>query len=99
MMSTNLSEEYGAVLKKAHDYLKASQVIKLWISILPLFVGTFFLFNLLCSKMKVLADYPGDLSFWYRHISKGAWPFSTADHGWPISDCTSEGLKVSFHCL
>ncbi|KAI3681373.1 hypothetical protein L6452_36167 [Arctium lappa] len=23
----------------------------------------------------------------------GAWPFSTADHGWPISDCTAEGLK------
>lgn len=31
---------------------------------------------------------------YYRHISKGAWPFSTRDHGWPISDCTSEGLKV-----
>ena len=30
----------------------------------------------------------------YRHISTGAWPFSTRDHGWPISDCTSEGVKV-----
>ena len=30
----------------------------------------------------------------YRHISKGAWPFSTQDHGWPISDCSSEGLKA-----
>lgn len=44
---------------------------------------------------KVPDDCPGDLSFWYRHISKGAWPFSTADHGWPISDCTAEGLKVA----
>lgn len=44
--------------------------------------------------MKVTEDCPGDLSYWYRHISKGAWPFSTADHGWPISDCTAEGLKV-----
>lgn len=44
--------------------------------------------------LKVLDDCPGDLDFWYRHISKGAWPFSTADHGWPISDCTAEGLKV-----
>ncbi|KAJ9693192.1 hypothetical protein PVL29_012088 [Vitis rotundifolia] len=43
---------------------------------------------------KVLEDCPGDLKFWYRHISKGAWPFSTADHGWPISDCTAEGLKA-----
>jgi len=31
---------------------------------------------------------------YYRHISKGAWPFSTRDHGWPISDCTAEGLKT-----
>lgn len=44
--------------------------------------------------VKVLEDCPGDLNYWYRHISKGAWPFSTADHGWPISDCTAEGLKV-----
>lgn len=31
---------------------------------------------------------------YFRHISKGGWPFSTAAHGWPISDCTSEGLKA-----
>jgi squalene cyclase len=30
---------------------------------------------------------------YFRHISKGGWPFSTAAHGWPISDCTGEGLK------
>ncbi|KAH9770910.1 cycloartenol synthase [Citrus sinensis] len=69
IISTNLVEEYGATLKKAHKYIKDSQV--------------------------VLEDCPGNLDFWYRHISKGAWPFSTADHGWPISDCTSEGLKAS----
>ncbi|KAJ8768252.1 hypothetical protein K2173_021192 [Erythroxylum novogranatense] len=44
---------------------------------------------------QVLEDCPGDLNYWYRHISKGAWPFSTADHGWPISDCTAEGLKAA----
>jgi squalene/oxidosqualene cyclase-like protein len=32
---------------------------------------------------------------YYRHISKGAWPFSTRDHGWPISDCSAEGLKAA----
>ena len=37
----------------------------------------------------------GACSRWYRHISKGAWPFSTRDHGWPISDCSSEGLKAA----
>ena len=31
---------------------------------------------------------------YYRHISKGGWPFSTSAHGWPISDCTAEGLKA-----
>ena len=35
-----------------------------------------------------------DREFFYRHVSKGGWPFSTAAHGWPISDCTSEGLKA-----
>ncbi len=31
----------------------------------------------------------------FRHVSKGGWPFSTSTHGWPISDCTAEGLKVN----
>nr|Q8W3Z4.1 RecName: Full=Cycloartenol synthase [Betula platyphylla]BAB83085.1 cycloartenol synthase [Betula platyphylla] len=67
IISTNIAEEYGQTLRKAHEYIKDSQVLE---------------------------DCPGDLNFWYRHISKGAWPFSTADHGWPISDCTAEGLKA-----
>ncbi|CAO2827320.1 unnamed protein product [Amaranthus hypochondriacus] len=67
ILATNLVEEYSATLKKAHTFIKNSQVKE---------------------------DCPGDLSHWYRHISKGSWPFSTADHGWPISDCTSEGLKA-----
>ncbi len=29
------------------------------------------------------------------HISQGGWPFSTRDHGWPISDCTAEGIKAT----
>eukprot|EP00268_Persea_americana_P017366 TRINITY_DN18367_c0_g1_i4.p1 TRINITY_DN18367_c0_g1~~TRINITY_DN18367_c0_g1_i4.p1 ORF type:complete len:760 (+),score=124.93 TRINITY_DN18367_c0_g1_i4:338-2617(+) len=67
-LSTNLYEEFGSTIKKAHEYIKNSQVLE---------------------------DCPGDLSFWYRHISNGAWPFSTRDHGWPISDCTAEGLKTA----
>jgi len=46
-------------------------------------------------RSQVRDDCPGDLKSWYRHISKGAWPFSTRDHGWPISDCSSEGLKAA----
>jgi len=30
---------------------------------------------------------------YYRHVSQGGWPFSTSAHGWPISDCTGEGIK------
>ncbi|XP_024030983.1 cycloartenol synthase 2 isoform X2 [Morus notabilis] len=68
IISTNLIKEYSTTLRKAHEFVKNSQVLE---------------------------DCPGDLGFWYRHISKGAWPFSTADHGWPISDCTAEGLKAT----
>ncbi len=32
---------------------------------------------------------------YYRHPSRGGWPFSTLEHGWPISDCTAEGLKAA----
>jgi squalene cyclase len=35
-----------------------------------------------------------DKELFFRHQSKGGWPFSTAAHGWPISDCTAEGLKA-----
>lgn len=31
----------------------------------------------------------------YRHASKGGWPFSNREHGWPITDCTGEGLKCA----
>ena len=31
----------------------------------------------------------------YRHNSVGGWPFSTNEHGWPITDCTAEGLKTA----
>ncbi|KAI4351132.1 hypothetical protein L6164_005515 [Bauhinia variegata] len=68
IISSDLIEDYGPTLRKAHHYVKNTQVLE---------------------------DCPGDLNYWYRHISKGAWPFSTADHGWPISDCTAEGLKAA----
>jgi hypothetical protein len=42
---------------------------------------------------QVIAEAQQPLSRYYRHISKGAWPFSSRDHGWPISDCTSEVRK------
>merc|ERR1719274_435438 len=44
---------------------------------------------------QVRADAAPPLGKYYRHMSLGAWPFSTQDHGWPISDCSSEGLKAA----
>lgn len=44
--------------------------------------------------MQVRADCPGKIEEWHRHISKGGWTFSTQDHGWVVSDCTAEALKV-----
>ncbi|KAL4433229.1 hypothetical protein ABPG77_003277 [Micractinium sp. CCAP 211/92] len=46
-------------------------------------------------KSQVVEEAQQPLEEYYRHISKGAWPFSTRDHGWPISDCSSEGLKAA----
>ncbi|KZP01638.1 terpene synthase [Calocera viscosa TUFC12733] len=30
----------------------------------------------------------------FRHQTKGAWPFSTPEQGYTVSDCTGEGLKA-----
>ncbi|OIW01585.1 hypothetical protein TanjilG_23896 [Lupinus angustifolius] len=46
-------------------------------------------------KMQVRRNSSGNPSEWYRHISKGGWPFSTRDNGWSVSDCSAEGLKVA----
>jgi len=42
---------------------------------------------------QVLVDVP-ERELCFRHVSKGGWPFSSRAHGWPISDCTAEGLKA-----
>ncbi|XP_044464572.1 cycloartenol synthase 2-like [Mangifera indica] len=44
---------------------------------------------------QVRTDSSDDVNYWYRHISKGGWPFCTLDNGWPVSDCTAEGLKAA----
>jgi len=43
-------------------------------------------------RNQVLEDTPNRARY-YRDPSKGGWPFSNRKHGWPISDCTAEGLK------
>ncbi|KAL3521501.1 hypothetical protein ACH5RR_019650 [Cinchona calisaya] len=46
-------------------------------------------------KSQVQQNPSGDFTKMYRHASKGAWAFSTASHGWQVSDCTAEGLKAA----
>jgi squalene/oxidosqualene cyclase-like protein len=43
---------------------------------------------------QILEDVP-DAERYYRHASRGGWPFSNRAHGWPITDCTSEGFKCA----
>jgi squalene/oxidosqualene cyclase-like protein len=45
-------------------------------------------------KSQIRAEVPNRQKF-YRHMQIGGWPFSTVDHGWPITDCTAEGLKTT----
>lgn len=43
---------------------------------------------------QILEDVP-EAERHYRHRSRGGWPFSNRLHGWPITDCTAEGLKCA----
>ncbi|KAK6152116.1 hypothetical protein DH2020_014751 [Rehmannia glutinosa] len=68
ILGTNLPQEYGLMLKRAHEFIKMSQMRR---------------------------NSSGHLNSWYRHSSKGGWSFSSTDNGWPVSDCTAEGLKAA----
>lgn len=57
------------------------------------YIHTLQLGYLYLDDCQVRTDCP-ELDPYFRHISKGAWPFSTRQHGWPISDCTAEGLRA-----
>lgn len=41
-----------------------------------------------------IRDNPKHYESAYRHRSKGAWPFSTKEQSYTVSDCTGEGLKA-----
>ncbi|KAI6125392.1 terpenoid cyclases/protein prenyltransferase alpha-alpha toroid [Pisolithus croceorrhizus] len=40
-----------------------------------------------------IRDNPKHYETAYRHRTKGAWPFSTKEQGYTVSDCVGEGLK------
>ena len=48
--------------------------------------------------LHVRDNHSGDFKSMYKHICKGSWTFSDRDHGWQVSDCTAESLKVTKFC-
>jgi len=79
----NMLDEFPQVSEKVWSYLERTQILSTETS-----QGTV---AFAYEKPKLRHKY-------YRHVSKGGWPFSTSAHGWPISDCTGEGLKGTL-CL
>lgn len=45
-------------------------------------------------KNQVREDVP-DRRRYFRNATRGAFPFSTAEQAWPVTDCTAEGIKVA----
>uniref|UniRef100_A0A7S2U1C0 Terpene cyclase/mutase family member n=1 Tax=Lotharella oceanica TaxID=641309 RepID=A0A7S2U1C0_9EUKA len=73
-----LAEEFPQMTRMAYEYFERTQILSTEVS-----------------KKSPAYAYEDEESRrkYYRHVSEGGWPFSTSAHGWPISDCTSEGLK------
>jgi len=45
-------------------------------------------------NMQIMAEHETHQEF-FRHPMIGSWPFSTAEQGWPVADCTAEGLSAT----
>lgn len=73
-----LLDEFPDVAKKVWSYLERTQILSTDIS---------------RSSAAFQYESNANREKYYRHVSEGGWPFSTSAHGWPISDCTGEGLK------
>ncbi len=78
IMECELLDEFPEVSKKVWSYLERTQIL-----------------STATSQASPAYEYESleNRNKYYRHVSKGGWPFSTSAHGWPISDCTGEGLK------
>ncbi|NOQ13915.1 MAG: hypothetical protein GQ583_05465 [Methyloprofundus sp.] len=45
-------------------------------------------------NMQILTEHETHQEF-FRHPMIGSWPFSTAEQGWPVADCTAKGLSAT----
>jgi squalene/oxidosqualene cyclase-like protein len=43
---------------------------------------------------QIKSEHPTHAEF-FRHPMIGSWPFSTPENGWPVADCTAEGLSAT----
>ena len=94
LLACNMTDELGPTLKKGHEFIKESQVCVLTLT--RIYLGfSWSIYFILLEILKVKDNPSGDFKSMYRHISKGSWTFSDQDHGWQVSDCTAEGLKVT----
>ena len=73
-----LLDEFPQVSRKVWSYLERTQILSTETS---------------RQTKAFVYEMPGNRRKYYRHVSEGGWPFSTSAHGWPIADCTGEGLK------
>ena len=79
IVESGLAEKYPRVVRSAWRFLERTQILSTPVS-----------------RATRANDFeePESRRKFYRHVSRGGWPFSTSAHGWPISDCTAEGLKA-----
>jgi squalene/oxidosqualene cyclase-like protein len=79
----DLLDEFPELTKKVWGFLERTQILSTQVSM---------------STPAFQYETAVNRKTYYRHMSEGGWPFSTSAHGWPISDCTGEGLKGAL-CL
>lgn len=106
IVASGMVEEYGDSLKKAHFFIKQSQVFPLYMNIscplnilqqVRIYVIAEFVMVLI--NIKVKENPSGDFESMCRKLAKGGWAFSDQDQGWVVSDCTAEALKVISNSL
>ena len=79
IVEAGLADEFPELSRKAYRYFERTQILSTKVS---------------RSTLAFKYEDAASRRRFYRHVSEGGWPFSTSAHGWPISDCTSEGLKA-----
>ncbi len=79
VIEAGLADEFPELCARTYAYLERTQILSTPTSAASAALGF--------ERREMRRKY-------YRHVSFGGWPFSTSAHGWPISDCTAEGLKA-----